>query len=476
MLTNSHPLPPIGRRRISLSSLIWATIEPAAIVATLVISTIVFGHRFGGSYMVLAMIVLALTFPGDLALARESLSVPDPKRVVRRYRGRFAEIFSRWLITLGLLLLLGYATESVQSFDVRVIALWAATTPLVLLAVNRAVPILAPRLVAMEGVRSAIVVGANEIGQRLAAQFVEGEASGINLRGYFDDRSDARLGALRHGPLIGSLANVASYVRQHNIDAIYLSLPMSSAPRILNLLDALRDTTASIYFAPDIFFYDLIQARIDDVNGIPVVAVCETPFYGVSGTIKRGLDLVVSSIAVTVFSPVYIAIALAVKLSSPGPIIFKQRRYGLDGREIVIYKFRTMTVTEDGGHIEQAKRNDSRLTAIGGFLRKSSLDELPQFFNVLSGSMSVVGPRPHAVAHNEQYRSLIRGYMVRHKVKPGITGWAQVNGLRGETDTLDKMQARVDHDLEYLRNWSLALDVSIILRTVRLVARRTNAH
>jgi putative colanic acid biosynthesis UDP-glucose lipid carrier transferase len=157
-------------------------------------------------------------------------------------------------------------------------------------------------------------------------------------------------------------------------------------------------------------------------------------------------------------------------------VIFRQRRYGLYGEEIIVYKFRSMTVTDDGGTIVQASRGDLRLTRIGAFLRRSSLDELPQFVNVLQGRMSVVGPRPHAVAHNELYRKLIKGYMLRHKVKPGITGWAQVNGMRGETATLDKMQARIQYDLDYLRSWSVWLDLWIIVKTVKVVLARENAH
>jgi putative colanic acid biosynthesis UDP-glucose lipid carrier transferase len=171
-----------------------------------------------------------------------------------------------------------------------------------------------------------------------------------------------------------------------------------------------------------------------------------------------------------------LVIALLVKLDSPGPVIFKQRRYGLDGQEILVYKFRSMTVTEDGAAVQQASKNDMRVTRLGAILRKTSLDELPQFINVLQGRMSIVGPRPHAVAHNEMYRSLIKGYMVRHKVRPGITGWAQVNGQRGETDTLDKMQSRIDCDLDYLRNWSLQLDLFIIWKTIRLVFKDGAAY
>ena len=231
---------------------------------------------------------------------------------------------------------------------------------------------------------------------------------------------------------------------------------MASQPRILHVLDELKDTTASIYFVPDMFITDLIQGRSGTVCGTPVISVCESPFTGSNGLIKRASDIILSLLILALISPLLLLIALAIKLDSPGPVIFKQRRYGLDGEEILVYKFRSMRVCEDGDTIRQAQKDDARITRIGAFLRKNSLDELPQFINVLQGRMSIVGPRPHAVAHNEIYRNLIKGYMIRHKVKPGITGWAQVNGYRGETRTLDKMQARIDHDLDYLRNWSLA--------------------
>jgi putative colanic acid biosynthesis UDP-glucose lipid carrier transferase len=186
--------------------------------------------------------------------------------------------------------------------------------------------------------------------------------------------------------------------------------------------------------------------------------------------------VIIGSAILMALAPLMLVIALAVWISSPGPVIFRQRRYGLYGEEIIVYKFRSMRVTEDGPVVKQATAHDARITKIGAFLRRTSLDELPQFINVLQGSMSIVGPRPHAVAHNEQYRKLIKGYMLRHKVKPGITGWAQVNGLRGETETLEKMEARIRYDLDYLRHWSLWLDLWIILRTVKVVMNRQNAY
>ena len=204
--------------------------------------------------------------------------------------------------------------------------------------------------------------------------------------------------------------------------------------------------------------------------------MCETPFYGYRGILKRITDVVFTVCGLLLALPVMLLLALLIRLDSRGPVIFKQRRYGLDGHEIVVYKFRSMYVTEDGGELTQATQDDPRVTRMGRFLRKFSLDELPQLFNVLQGRMSLVGPRPHAVAHNEQYRKLIKGYMLRHKVLPGITGLAQVNGCRGETKTLEQMESRVSYDLEYLRKWSPWMDLKILLWTVLRVVHDSKAY
>jgi putative colanic acid biosynthesis UDP-glucose lipid carrier transferase len=350
-------------------------------------------------------------------------------------------------------------------------------TPVLLFAGRLAMPVVLPLLMSAEGVqRVAVIAGEGDLGRKLAERIRSAPFIGIRVAGFFDDRSSERLGGVEQDEVLGSLGELADYVKTHRVDLIYLTLPMASQPRIMRLLEELRDTTASIYFAPDIFLFDLIQARMDAIGGVPVLAVCETPFYGLNGVVKRASDIVIALAALVLVMPVMLAIAVAIKLTSPGPVLFRQRRYGLDGREIVVYKFRTMTVLEDGGVIRQATRDDGRVTQVGAFLRKYSLDELPQFVNVLQGRMSVVGPRPHAVAHNEMYRKLIRGYMIRHKVKPGITGWAQVNGLRGETDTLEKMRSRIEYDLSYLRNWSLQLDLQIVLKTILVVLRSPDAY
>ncbi|GAB4040501.1 MAG: hypothetical protein Fur0014_11060 [Rubrivivax sp.] len=290
----------------------------------------------------------------------------------------------------------------------------------------------------------------------------------MEVLGYFDDRTNDRVHEQAR-PRLGPLADAAAFVRAHGVHEVFITLPLGSQPRIVQLLEQVQGTTASVYYVPDVFAISIIQGRLQDLNGLPVVGLCETPFTGTNSLVKRISDIVLASLILVLISPLLLAIAIGVKLSSPGPVIFRQRRNGLDGEEIVVWKFRSMRTMDDGAVVKQATRNDPRVTRFGAFLRRSSLDELPQFFNVLQGRMSIVGPRPHAVAHNEQYRALIKAYMVRHKVKPGITGWAQVNGHRGETDTIEKMQARVEYDLAYLRNWSLGLDLQIIARTVKLV-------
>jgi putative colanic acid biosynthesis UDP-glucose lipid carrier transferase len=276
--------------------------------------------------------------------------------------------------------------------------------------------------------------------------------------------------------LLGRLEELPDYVRVNGIDVIYIALPIRNMQRVSELLNELQDTTSSIYYVPDVFVFDLIQCRTDEVDGIPVVALCETPFYGSRGFVKRLSDVGIASAVLLLLSPLFLLIGLGIKLTTPGSVIFKQRRYGLDGREIVVYKFRTMHVSEDSGQISQATKNDSRVTPFGAFLRKYSLDEIPQFVNVLQGNMSVVGPRPHAVAHNEEYRKLIKGYMIRHKVNPGLTGLAQVRGYRGETATVEDMRLRVEADLEYLRNWSLGLDLKIIFRTIAVMFADKKAY
>jgi putative colanic acid biosysnthesis UDP-glucose lipid carrier transferase len=299
---------------------------------------------------------------------------------------------------------------------------------------------------------------------------------GMTVHGFFDDRSPDRLGHCGSMRRLGAMPEIFEAVQRKQVDAIFVALPMRQLQRVMDLVQELRNTTVSIYYLPDLSALDLIQARMGELLGMPVVSMCETPFYGYGGLVKRMTDVAFALGILLFAAPLMAVIALAVRVTSPGPVIFKQRRYGLDGREILVYKFRTMTVLEDGDQVHQATRTDSRITRLGKLLRRYSLDELPQLFNVLQGTMSLVGPRPHAVAHNEEYRQLIKGYMLRHRAPPGITGLAQINGCRGETTRVEEMQARVNYDLEYLRRWSPLLDLKILALTAVRVLKDEKAY
>nr|WP_256324185.1 undecaprenyl-phosphate glucose phosphotransferase [Nitrosospira multiformis] len=445
-------------------SAVEAILDPAVLALSLWLVSAGIEGELRPPYLILAVIVFSITFPGT---SRLQFSI---KRLI------FDVLYS-WFWVVLLLLLLGVATGYIAEFSSEALITWLWVAPLSQVGAHLALRASAPFLLMLQGPpQRAIIVGMNDQGAALASRIHETRYSKIELAGFFDDRSPSRLNQAANSELLGRLRELPGFVKENRIQYIYLSLPMASQPRILHVLDELKDTTASIYFVPDMFITDLIQGRSGAVCGTPVISVCESPFTGSNGIIKRASDIVLSLLILMLISPLLLIIALAIKLDSPGPVIFKQRRYGLDGEEILVYKFRSMRVCEDGETIHQAKKGDSRITRIGTFLRKSSMDELPQFINVLQGRMSIVGPRPHAVAHNEIYRNLIKGYMIRHKVKPGITGWAQVNGYRGETRTLDKMQARIDHDLDYLRNWSLRLDLHIILKTVIVVFKDRAAY
>ncbi|MEL7938659.1 undecaprenyl-phosphate glucose phosphotransferase [Pseudomonas delhiensis] len=317
--------------------------------------------------------------------------------------------------------------------------------------------------------RSVAIAGAGPVGQRLAVNISQAPWMGLDLLGFFDDqrRDPVRLAnsSIRL-PISGSLEDLVEQVRAGEIDRVYITLPMRSEARIRWLVDKLSDTTASVYIVPDVFVFELLHARSQNINGVPTISIFDSPMTGANSVVKRVEDIILSLLILCLIAAPMLIISAAVKISSPGPIFFRQKRYGIDGRPIEVWKFRSMCVMENGVDVVQATRNDNRITAVGAFLRRTSLDELPQFINVLLGDMSIVGPRPHAVAHNEQYRGQISSYMLRHKVKPGITGWAQVNGWRGETDTLDKMQKRVEHDLAYIHNWSLWWDLKIVFLTV----------
>ena len=447
----------------SVTSLVAAFMEPTITVLVFLACSVAYNEPIGRSDLTLCLLIFALTFPGRNRFRDRPLNTA-------------VDISTSWLSLLAILALCAYATRSLQLFEADILIRWTLLTPVLQWLAYLAGRQMLRRLAKLPANRrTAVVVGAGSLGVKVSRAFQARGDLGLVFLGYFDDRADERVDAEAAGLRLGTLGQVATFVREHGVHEVYVTLPLGSQPRIVELLAQVQGTTASVFFVPDVFGISIIQGRLQDMNGVPVVGLQETPFTGTNRLVKRLSDIVLASIILLLIAPALLVVAIGVKLSSPGPIIFRQRRNGLDGEEIVIYKFRSMRAQDDGDVVHQATKEDPRITPFGAFLRRSSLDELPQFVNVLQGRMSIVGPRPHAVAHNEQYRQLIKAYMVRHKVKPGITGWAQIHGLRGETDTIDKMQARVEYDLEYLRNWTLGLDLQIIARTIKLVFFDRNA-
>jgi putative colanic acid biosynthesis UDP-glucose lipid carrier transferase len=374
-----------------------------------------------------------------------------------------------WVFSIPVLLFLAFVTKTSEGYSRSIALVWFLGASVTLAVWRMAMHALMVEFRKRGGnSRSVAIAGATEIALSLAKTISEEAYSGMKVVGFYDDRnSDRRIAVPEsYGGVVGDLNQLVSDAREGKVDIVYISLPLRAESRINALVRKLGDTTVSAYVIADFFVFDLLHAQWTNVGDIPAVSILDTPFHGLGGWVKRLEDIVVGSMILLLIAIPMLVVAIAIKLTSPGPVFFRQKRYGLNGKEIRVLKFRSMKVMEDGPTVKQATKDDPRVTPIGKFIRRTSIDELPQFLQVLSGEMSIVGPRPHAVAHNELYRSKIQGYMLRHKVKPGITGWAQVNGWRGETDTYEKMQKRVDHDLDYIRNWNLFLDIRIIWMTI----------
>ena len=373
-----------------------------------------------------------------------------------------------WSLVSVLLLVVGFFAKLGSDFSRVVIGSWMLATA-VLMTSWRMVFRQILRSMRAKGYnsRTAVIVGLNDSALRMRDEMNNKPDLGMRFAGFFDDRCSTRLQEDHPDEvLMGTISELIERTKSGEFDLIFIALPLKAQKRIAQILERCGDTTASVHLIPDFFTYNLLHARMGSVGEVQTISIYDTPIFGFNDFLKRSFDVVFSSLVLLLISIPMLFIAAAVKLTSPGPIIFKQVRYGLDGKRIFVWKFRSMSTMDNGDKVVQATKGDARITKVGAFIRKTSLDELPQFINVLQGRMSVVGPRPHAVAHNEEYRKLIPYYMLRHKVKPGITGWAQINGYRGETDTLDKMEGRVDYDLDYIRNWSLLMDIKIVFLTV----------
>ncbi|HTM64108.1 MAG TPA: undecaprenyl-phosphate glucose phosphotransferase [Gammaproteobacteria bacterium] len=379
----------------------------------------------------------------------------------------FLKLIQALVVLMLLLAGLSFFTKTGEIYSRVWFSLWMASALVVLISYRCAL-LLFLRFMRAHGMNERVVVifGAGKLGVRFASTVQQALWTGFRIIYFLDDHAGCKPEKLCKIPVLQTPEDLGNFLKLKHVDEIWLALPLRAEARVKEILYSLRHETITTRFVLDIFDLDLINHSISDVAGFPVLNISTTPMMGANRLVKAIEDRIISAFIVLAISPLLCLIALGVKFSSRGPVLFKQQRLGWDGRIINVYKFRTMYVhAEENGKVTQAKQYDARITPFGRFLRRTSLDELPQFINVLQGRMSIVGPRPHALAHNEQYKDVIHTYMQRHYVKPGITGWAQINGWRGETDTLEKMQKRVEYDLYYINNWSLGFDFKIIFLT-----------
>jgi Undecaprenyl-phosphate glucose phosphotransferase len=412
-----------------------------------------------GSYLagiVIAVLVTLLVFP--------------MAGLYRSWRGErltveIGRVWAAWAGVMAVLFVLNWMTKSTETFSRLWFGGWflgAAT----LFALNR---ILVRRLmgsIRAHGIdtRKAILVGSTRAGKQIVEAARNNPWMGIEVVGYIETPDDQV--TIEKLPRLGNLEWLLSSI-PNALDQLWVALPMRAEDTIRKVVAAFNDTTTSIRLVPDLFGYQLLNHHSTDLAGVPVITLSESRVVGHAHLVKAIEDRVLGALILVLISPLMLLIALGIKLTSPGPILFKQMRHGIGGCEVEVWKFRTMRLHEEtNGTVTQATRHDPRVTPFGRFLRRTSLDELPQFLNVLQGTMSIVGPRPHAIEHNRHYERLVRHYGLRNHMKPGITGWAQVNGCRGETETVEKMARRVKFDLLYIRNWSIWLDFRIIALTI----------
>ncbi|MDI3325959.1 undecaprenyl-phosphate glucose phosphotransferase [Pontibacterium granulatum] len=389
-------------------------------------------------------------------------------RVYQRGVGYFAgatRVLVAWSVLLALLVAVAFVTKTSESFSREVFLQWAALGAIAQLISYVIIHNINERLYSRHRAkRVAAIIGTNSSALSLAEKITR--ERGEPLRGFISMGDDADEVKASGYTTIGTVSSLRSLVANHSITRLYIALPLSEAKQIEGLYIDLLDISVDVVWVPDFADLVLLNHSVSEIAGMPAIHLNESPLtaYPAAIAVKSILDKAIALMALVVLSPLMLGVALAIKLTSRGPVIFKQLRHGCNGAIIEVWKFRSMRVHDDAD-VKQASRGDSRITPVGRFIRRSSIDELPQLINVLQGRMSLVGPRPHAVQHNDYYSDKIHAYMARHRIKPGITGLAQISGCRGETETIDKMEQRVELDLAYINRWSVWLDIKILVKT-----------
>lgn len=429
----------------------------AAAITTLLFALVIDKNRdIAVQYRLLAVVALLGSVP-----------VYSLLRVYHKHHGYLigvARLLSAWLVLLAGLIAVAFVTKTSELFSRQVFLLWAGIGFLLQTALFIPLHHLSRRYdQSRKAQRVSVIVGTCDLANQLAYSLTRNHNETVVGLVTPDDSITFHDSLF---PTLGSVAHLRALIATHNVRCIYVVLPLAAAEQIEGLYIDLLDANVDVIWMPDLNSLTLLNHSVSEIDGMPAIHLNESPLtsYPTAALSKAVMDRSIALLAIILLSPVLLATAIAVKLSSPGPVLFKQKRHGWNGQVIKVWKFRSMCLHDDS-EVKQATRQDERITRVGRFIRRTSIDELPQLFNVLQGRMSLVGPRPHAVAHNNYYTGKITAYMARHRIKPGITGLAQVSGCRGETETLDKMEKRVELDLAYINNWSVWLDIKILIKT-----------
>lgn len=457
---HESPIAPQANRTVRL--VFWTQWIVAAViqVGLLVLLTLDKSGDVPSHYRLLAVVSALIAVP--LCVVFRTYSLQDG------YLVGAARILAAWATLTAILIFIAFVTKTTTSYSREVILQWifggSSLHMLAFFPLHRLFKQMEGKL---GSARPSLIIGAGPLAYKLAIKLRYGRMESMIGVVPLDDEPEYQVESSRpYFPVLGVVSNLRSILRENRISRVYIALPAQETDQIEGLYVDLLDANVDVVWVPDFADLKLLNHSIQNLVGMPAIHLNESPLTSYPGAafMKSLMDRACALAGIVVLLPVLLACAIAVKLSSPGPILFRQKRHGWNGNIIEVLKFRSMKVHSDV-HVKQARKEDPRVTKVGRFLRSSSLDELPQLFNVLRGDMSLVGPRPHAIAHNDYYSDKIIAYMARHRIKPGITGLAQISGYRGETETLAKMQKRVELDLDYINHWSLWLDVKILIKT-----------
>lgn len=450
----------------SSTAFLRAFLDLFAVVALLIVHSLYKGGDFEAPYRTLAIVsllVMTIVYSASGIYYRRLDLGADILRMTRA-----------WGTVLAVLILVGFVTKTSAVYSREVILTWSITgwaAQFLIYGWYRSTTL--RRRSAADAGLPTLIVGSGDLAGVLREHIEHDSPFEERVVGFADD---VPAGTRPRVELIGNIADVPALIERLGVRRIYVALPIERSGTVRDLSQQLANRHVDVIWAPDVLGLDLLNFNVREVGGMPLISLSETPLLGAPALIKDAFDKVAAFILLLLLGPLMLATAIAVRLTSPGPVFFRQQRHGWDGRVFEVLKFRSMYVSPPTDAVRQASRKDPRVTPIGSFIRRTSIDELPQLFNVLGGTMSLVGPRPHAISHNEFYSERIASYMLRHRIKPGLTGLAQVNGFRGETETIEKMEARVQHDIAYINNWSIWLDVKILFQTFFVVLFQRNAY